>query len=219
MADLPAARGAISEALLAALVRRPHRMRDVPLSQAGDPLADDDLQLALYLCYELHYRGLPGVDERWEWSPSLLALQAALEQRFEAALRAAVAPVGSPPEAAAMALALRAVADADDGPSLSRHLERDGSMEEGLEFVVHRSAYQLKEADPHAWAIPRLAGPPKAALVEIQADEYRGGGRGARRPARPPPPPASSPTPWRPSAWTRPTARTSTTSPASRSRR
>ena len=47
------------------------------------------------------------------------------------------------------------------------------------EFIVHRSAYQLKEADPHSWAIPRLSGPPKAALVEIQADEY-GGGRPER---------------------------------------
>src|SRR4051794_17002857 len=183
MADLPAARGAISEALLAALVRRPHRMRDVPLSQAGDPLADDDLQLALYLCYELHYRGLPGVDERWEWSPSLLALRAEVEQRFEAALRAAVAPAGAPPDPGAMDLALRAVADADDGPSLSRHLEREASMEQVLEFLVHRSAYQLKEADPHSWAIPRLSGPPKAALVEILADEY-GGGRPERVHAR-----------------------------------
>jgi hypothetical protein len=40
---------------------------------------------------------------------------------------------------------------------------------------VHRSGYQLKEADPHSWAISRLSGPPKAALVEIQADEYGGG--------------------------------------------
>jgi len=40
---------------------------------------------------------------------------------------------------------------------------------------VHRSAYQLKEADPHSWALPRLYGPPKAAMVEIQADEYGGG--------------------------------------------
>ena len=45
--------------------------------------------------------------------------------------------------------------------------------------MVHRSAYQLKEADPHSWALPRLTGPPKAALVEIQADEY-GGGRPER---------------------------------------
>jgi hypothetical protein len=71
------------------------------------------------------------------------------------------------------------VADADGAPSLSRHLEREGTLEQLLEFLVHRSAYQLKEADPHSWAIPRLSGPPKAALVEIQADEY-GGGRPER---------------------------------------
>jgi hypothetical protein len=44
---------------------------------------------------------------------------------------------------------------------------------------VHRSAYQLKEADPHAWAIPRLSGRAKAALVEIEGDEF-GGGRADR---------------------------------------
>ena len=44
-----------------------------------------------------------------------------------------------------------------------------------LEFVTHRSAYQLKEADPHSWALPRLYGGPKAALVQIQADEYGNG--------------------------------------------
>jgi hypothetical protein len=49
------------------------------------------------------------------------------------------------------------------------------SHEQILEFLVHRSAYQLKEADPHSWAIPRLAGQPKAALIEIQTDEYGGG--------------------------------------------
>ena len=43
----------------------------------------EDLQLALYCCYELHYRGFDGVDERWEWEPSLLALRAELERRFE----------------------------------------------------------------------------------------------------------------------------------------
>jgi hypothetical protein len=47
------------------------------------------------------------------------------------------------------------------------------------EFVVRRSAYHLKEADPHSFAIPRLRGRAKAALVEIQADEY-GGGREPR---------------------------------------
>src|SRR5205085_722733 len=50
-----------------------------------------------------------------------------------------------------------------------------GTLEQFREFAVHRSAYQLKEADPHTWAIPRLDGEAKAALVEIQADEYGGG--------------------------------------------
>ena len=45
--------------------------------------------------------------------------------------------------------------------------------------MLHRSAYQLKEADPHSFALPRLWGPPKAAMVTIQADEY-GGGRPER---------------------------------------
>jgi hypothetical protein len=43
------------------------------------------------------------------------------------------------------------------------------------ELAVHRSAYQLKEADPHTWSIPRLTGPAKAALVDIQHDEYGAG--------------------------------------------
>src|SRR5690606_28886980 len=43
------------------------------------------------------------------------------------------------------------------------------------EFAVHRSLYQLKEADAHTFGIPRLAGPGRAAMIEIQADEYGGG--------------------------------------------
>jgi hypothetical protein len=179
---LPSARGAASAALLDGLRRAPHTLPslDLPVATA-DPLADDDLQLALYLCYELHYRGLDGVDEQWEWEPSLLALRAGLEAEFEAALGSAVPrdEAASLPAAEEMDVALRAIADADDGPSLSRHLEREGTLEQFLEFCVHRSAYQLKEADPHSWALPRLGGAPKAAMVEIQADEY-GGGRADR---------------------------------------
>jgi hypothetical protein len=143
------------------------------------PEADEDLQLALYCCYELHYRGFDEVDERWEWSPRLLAVRAALEEPFEAALREIVPHQPYARGAAEMDLALREVVDADDAPSLSRFIEGRASEEQLLEFVAHRSAYQLKEADPHSWAIPRLAGGPKAALIEIQADEY-GGGRPER---------------------------------------
>jgi hypothetical protein len=70
---------------------------------------------------------------------------------------------------------LRELVLADEAPSLSKFVEREATREQVEEFVIHRSAYQLKEADPHSWAIPRLWGPPKAALVEIQADEYGGG--------------------------------------------
>ncbi len=59
-----------------------------------------------------------------------------------------------------------------DGPSLSQRLLDEGTREELREFVVHRSAYQRKEADPHTWAIPRLRGRAKAAMVAIQHDEY-----------------------------------------------
>jgi hypothetical protein len=181
MPSLPAPRGATTRALLGALARPPHELGDVPVPDPADPLADDDLQLALYCCYELHYRGLPGVDERWEWDPGLLALRARLEAVFEAGLLEAVGAPRADPDLAPgdTDLALRAIADADDSPSLSRYLERDGTRGEFEEFLLHRSAYQLKEADPHSWAIARLTGAPKAALVEIQADEY-GGGRPER---------------------------------------
>ncbi len=178
MPPLPASRGPLSEGLLEELRERPHAL-SLAVSPSADPLADEDAQLALYLCYELHYRGLDGVDERWEWEPSLLALRARLENEFERAVREA-APVsrGCPPPSESDT-ALRAIADADTGPSLSLFLAREGSDEQVLEFMVHRSAYQLKEADPHTWALPRLSGQPKAAMVEIQADEY-GGGRSDR---------------------------------------
>jgi hypothetical protein len=166
--------------VLAALREDPGTLpQGVDVAVPTDPLADEDLHLALYACYELHYRGLDGVDERWEWDPGLLALRARMEAVFEDGLHAALA-TWTPPRADAttMDLALRAIAEADDGPSPAEHLERHGTLAELKEIVVHRSAYQLKEADPHSWAIPRLSGPPKAALVEIQADEYGGGDPG-----------------------------------------
>jgi Iron-containing redox enzyme len=137
-------------------------------------LEDEDLQLALYLCYELHYRGLPGVDERWEWEPSLLAIRRRLEARFEQALLDAVPFTGDSVPPDQVDLVLRALAQ-KDGPPLSAYVRSSASIEQVREFLVHRSAYQLKEADPHSWAIPRLWGAPKAALIEIQADEYGGG--------------------------------------------
>jgi hypothetical protein len=177
MSLLPDARGDASAVLLEHLREAVHELPALPDAlDVADALGDDDLHLALYLCYELHYRGLPGVDERWEWEPSLLRLRRVWETMFEQALQEAIgAPASAGPPPDEMDIALRAVLDEDAGPSLSTYLERKGSLEQVLEFAMHRSAYQLKEADPHSWALPRLSGAPKAALVEIQADEYGGG--------------------------------------------
>jgi Iron-containing redox enzyme len=174
MSKVPSPRGELTGFLLDHLQQGLHSL---PLAPRPDDA--DDLHLALYLCYELHYRGLPGVDADWEWEPSLLMLRRGLEARFEAELLASVPREDATIAPEEMDVALREIEDADDGPALSTHLEREGTLEHFREFAAHRSAYQLKEADPHSWALPRLSGAPKAALVEIQADEY-GGGRPER---------------------------------------
>jgi hypothetical protein len=174
MSSLPSPRGPLSEYLFEALGRPAGEVPGWPSVDPDDVLADDDFQLALYCCYELHYRSFEGVDDAWEWEPTLLAFRAELERAFEAKLRELV-PYPARASAADMDLQLRALIDADDTPPLSRYLETQASLDEALEFLVHRSAYHLKEADPHSFALPRLGGKPKAAMVEIQADEYGGG--------------------------------------------
>src|SRR4051794_22939679 len=149
-----------------------------PLADVEDPLDDEDLQLALYLCFELHYRGLPGADPDLEWSPSLVALRNVLDRAFMDALESAVGP-GPAVDPGTVGDLLFRLESEDEGVSLSRHLEVAGGLEEFREFMVHRSLYQLKEADPHSWAIPRLRGAAKSALLEVQSDEY-GGGRAER---------------------------------------
>lgn len=179
--SLPRSRGPLSEALFLALLEGPHAELPEPeLVDARDPLADEDLQLALYVCYELHYAAIEGVEDGWEWAPSLLRFRGALERRFEERLEDLAhegEAAGASP--AAVAVALRELVAADDGPPLSRYAERQATRQQLLEHVVHRSAYQLKEADPHSFAIPRLTGAAKAAMLEIQFDEY-GAGRAQR---------------------------------------
>ncbi|MDX6652590.1 MAG: hypothetical protein QOJ38_1371 [Solirubrobacterales bacterium] len=175
--QLPEPRGPASEFVVECLAseREPSDARAPSLAFAAE---EEDLQLALYLTYELAYRSFEGVDPRWEWSPAILAVRAQLEEAFLERLRAEVPPPG-PVEPEGLASLLFELAANDDGPSLSRFLETRGTELHFREFVIHRSAYQLKEADPHSWAIPRLSGAAKAALIEVQADEY-GGGRPGR---------------------------------------
>ena len=174
---LPLARGPLSEYLLERLRWQPHALTDTPevAPVVGDPLVDDDLHLALYLCYELHYRGWAGVQDGWEWEPTLLAFRQQLESCFLEALLADVGPPEAVDDVADVEPTLRRILESGDGPSLSAFMASSGTIEQFREFCVHRSAYQLKEADPHTWGIPRLDGAAKAALVLIQSDEYGNG--------------------------------------------
>ncbi len=163
---LPAPRGPVSEAVLGALRG----------DRAGSPAVDgippygEDLQLALYCCYELHYRGFRGVDADREWDPALLTVRAELERVFLGALRDEVV-AGSDVESELGELLVEHV----DAFGTSHHLRRHGELWQLREYVAHRSLYHLKEADPQTFVIPRLHGPAKAALVTVQHDEYGAG--------------------------------------------
>src|ERR1700738_974717 len=153
---LPEPRGPVSAAVVDALRHRtgaavaaprprPGAVEPPPLPD-GDALADDDLQLALTCCYELHYHSFAGVDPDWEWSPSLLGVRRLLEQSVERGLFEEVGePTPFPP--GEVATALEHLAHAGTGPSPSRWMLEHGTREEMREFCVPRSAYQLKEAD------------------------------------------------------------------------
>ncbi|MGW5268735.1 iron-containing redox enzyme family protein [Rhodococcus sp. NPDC003994] len=175
-AALPAPRGPLSESVIGALATTPDSgsaaLADTAVTGA-DPYGDD-LHLALYVCYELHYRSFVGVDDAWEWSPELLRLRGDMEALFLDHLRARV-PAGGSVDDEMDALATEHV----DGSGPSYHLRDHGTAEQMREYLAHRSLYHLKEADPHAWAIPRLQGQAKAAYVAVEFDEF-GGGRGSR---------------------------------------
>ncbi|MER0427995.1 MULTISPECIES: iron-containing redox enzyme family protein [Streptomyces] len=169
---LPAPRGPLSGTVIDAL--RTGADHPAPAVGDADPFGDD-LQLALYLLYELHYQGFEGVDDEHEWSPGLLALRRSLEEPFLAALRAGAGTDGDV-ESALSGLLVEPIGD--DGHSVSHFLQDHGELWHLREYAALRSLYHLKEADPHAWVIPRLYGRAKAAMVAVEFDEF-GAGREA----------------------------------------
>lgn len=166
---LPRARGPLSAAVLAVLTGAGGAEVSPDVLEGADPYGDD-LQLALYTCYELHYRGFAGVDDDLEWDPALLALRRELESVFLAALRRDVR--GGDDVAAEVGALVVEDVDAD---GVSHRLRRDGQLWQLREYVALRSIYHLKEADPQAWVIPRLEGAAKAGLVSVEHDEYGAG--------------------------------------------
>lgn len=175
---LPEPRGPISAFLFERLARAPHDLGE-PAETSASVLHDDDVQIALYACYEVHYQGFRDVDEWWEWHPSLLRVRASLERSFERDLSRAVGRPRPVPAQRVPRTLSELVAASAESHGLADFLHHRADLGRFREFVVHRSIYHLKEADPHTWGIPRLRGHAKAALVEIQADEY-GGGRAER---------------------------------------
>ncbi|MFF5707326.1 iron-containing redox enzyme family protein [Streptomyces sp. NPDC012794] len=170
-----AARGPLSRAVVDSLRGGGAPAHTTAAVLRADPWGED-LHLSLYLLYELHYRGFAGVDDTLEWDPDLLRLRRALEDRFLHALRTSTAGA---PRTVAEAFGPLLVEPVDLSGSLSHYLETEGELWQLREYAALRSLYHLKEADPHAWVIPRLSGRAKAAMVAIEYDEF-----GAGRPER-----------------------------------
>ena len=142
----------------------------------ADP-AGLDLQLALYTCYELHYRGFAGVDSGWEWNPGLLYLRGRLEELFLDDVKRGVGDID--PDVSAVEELDKLCVEPVNGDGPSYYLRDSGTWDQMREYFAHRSLYHLKEGDPHAWAIPRLTGQAKASFVAVEYDEF-GAGKGTR---------------------------------------
>lgn len=186
MPTLPTARGPLSAKLILVLGDQATASDfDDLCTLAGNVapenvLTDDDVQLTLFLLYLLHYGPFNGVDPAWEWNPRLIECRVVLESVFEQQLRAKITvPDPLPTTGEEVAKVLFNMTAPASHPELAKWVAKHATDDQMREFLMHRSIYTLREADPHSWAIPRLRGRAKAALVEIQSDEY-----GAGRPDR-----------------------------------
>jgi hypothetical protein len=164
--SLPKPRGALSVAVLDALL-------DVPGSEVPrvdlPPDSPEDAAITLWVLHELAYGGFDEVDDRAESEPELLRVRRRLEHDLEEGLRSRWPGV---PEDVDLANGFFDWVAGQDGPSLARYVQAEATEEQVLDLLRVRSVYHLKEADPTTWVIPRLPVAAKAALVELQYDEY-----------------------------------------------
>jgi hypothetical protein len=148
-----------------------------PAPTPGAPVTTSlDAQTALWMLYELTYRGFEDVPDDREWEPGLIGVRRSIEDRFERELREATTDaaesVGDLDDVGDQVLAM---AQRASGVGLSGYLRRDATREQITDFLRERSVQQLKESDPQSFLLPRLDGPAKVALAEIQYDEYGAG--------------------------------------------
>ena len=168
----PKPRGSLSERVRTMVRALPSRSSVLAPLPSAD--SSEDEALALWILHELSYGGFEDVDERAEQHPAVLAVRSILEDQLEERLRArcTVAELVDPGDVPDRLIAM---VEADDGPSLADHVRRHADRDEVLELLRQRSVYHLKESDPTAWVVPRLPVRAKAALVELQYDEYGAG--------------------------------------------
>lgn len=166
--QIPQARGPLTEALFGAL--RSASDDFYPVLAVG-PAEGEDAALALWVLHELHYRGFDDVSDDLEWDPQLLRLRGMLERDLEQRLRARFTP---PRGLSVVDDFFNWVAE-HDGASVADHVQREADHDQVLELLRVRSIYHLKESDPVAWVVPRLGVRAKAALMELQYDEYGNG--------------------------------------------
>ena len=169
---LPKPRGVLSTSIFDALRDLP--TAPVPADLAVEPDGPDDEAITLWALHELHYRGFDDVDDAAEWDPRVLGVRRVLEERLEQRLRDRWP---GPPETEGRDFAELFFdhVESHDGPSLARFVQREADRGQVLDLLRWRSVYHLKEADPTTWTIPRLPAAAKAALMELQFDEYGAG--------------------------------------------
>jgi hypothetical protein len=171
---LPKPRGTLSQRIFERLRAAsdsgpPASWVDVPVEGADA----EDAAVTLWALHELSYGGFGDVPDRAETDPLVLVVRARLEEELEGRLRTKW--TGHTPAPEGVVDALVALVEADDGPSIADHVHRRANREQVLELLRQRSVYHLKEADPSAWVVPRLPVRAKAALMELQFDEYGDG--------------------------------------------
>lgn len=171
----PRARGPLSHWTRRLLVDG-HRA-PLPTVETRDALRDADLQISLWMLYELHYRGFSDADPDLAWDVDAIAVRQRLEAPFETAVRELAHPFLSENASASddLAAEILHLCDVAPGPSVATYVHRKADLEEFLDFMRLRSVYHLKESDPQSFLLPRLRGKAKVALAELQYDEYGGG--------------------------------------------
>ena len=132
------------------------------------PSCPEDAALTLWVLHELAYGGFEAVDDQHERNPRLLRLRADLEDDLEDRLRSSWS--GAPERDFVTGFA--DWLEQWEGPSLARFVQTAAHRHQVDRLLKVRTVYHLKEADPSTWAIPRLPRAAKAALAELQYDEY-----------------------------------------------